>query len=357
MADQMLAQNAYSRGSTPTARDGGARKNRAAPADGSAAASLRDVLADGFNPEDEQGDPNDHAAHDCDSAGCHRIAQDSARSSAPQDQGVAVPQDGGSWGSAVGGAILTPAGSLGGGQIGPALDEGDAGAEGGAGAGGAPAAAPVGASAGVGARVSDSFNATRIAHAAPAFGEVSWNAHDPTAGYRAYVAGGVWRFRLDSLALRVPVGVASGGNTDVPGANDGVVTRATWSTIASDMTPGAAAPRRSPRTTYWSQSLTWRHELFHFAEFNTFLRTSFGLFEDTVEAAGYTEAVQAGDTEATALGRKAADLNTRLLAAWNQAKRNMSPGMEDRAYDDGAASYQALADAVRARATTAGWAP
>jgi hypothetical protein len=96
--------------------------------------------------------------------------------------------------------------------------------------------------------------------------------------------------------------------------------------------------------------------VFHFNEFNTFLRTSFGSFETTIEGASYTDPVSGtSDTEAAAIGRKSADLQTRLIAAWNQAKTNMSPGMEDRAYDDGAASYQARADAVRARASTAGW--
>jgi hypothetical protein len=220
-----------------------------------------------------------------------------------------------------------------------------------------PAPTPTGTPAGPGTSIAAAFNATRIAFpSAPAFGEVDWNAHEPTATYAAYRDGANWRFRLETLALRVPVGVSSGGRTNVPSAADPVVTSATWRTVASDLTPGGGTPNRSPRTTYWAEDLTLTHEIFHFNEFNTFLRTSFGSFETTIEGAGYTEAATAtGDTEAAALGRKAADLHTRLLAAWNQAKTNMAPGMEDRAYDDGAANYQARADAVRARAATAGW--
>jgi hypothetical protein len=217
--------------------------------------------------------------------------------------------------------------------------------------------APTGTPAGPGTSIAAGFNATRIAFpSAPSFGEVDWNAHEPTATYAAYRDGASsWRFRLETLALRVPVGVSSGGRTNVPSAAAPVVTAATWRTVASDLTPGGGTPNRSPRTTFWAEDLTLTHEIFHFNEFNTFLRTSFGSFETTIEGAGYTEAATATDTEAAALGRKAADLHTRLLAAWNQAKTNMAPGMEDRAYDDGAASYQARADAVRARAATAGW--
>ena len=208
----------------------------------------------------------------------------------------------------------------------------------------APSTTPTGP----GASIAGSFSATRIAHpSAPVFGEVSWNAHEPTATYAAYRDGASWRFRLESLALRVPVGVAGGTRRDVPSASAATVTAASWRRVASDLTPGGGTPNRSPRTQYWAEDLTWRHELFHFNEFNTFLRTSFTSFETTIEAATYVEAATATDSEAAALGRKAGDLRTRLLAAWNQAKTNMSPSMEDRAYDDGVAAYTARATAVR----------
>ena len=221
----------------------------------------------------------------------------------------------------------------------------------------APTPAPSGTPSGPGSNVAASFNATRIAHpSAPAFGEVDWNAHEPVATYAAYRDGSNFRFRLETLSLRVPVGVASGGRTNVPSATDAVVTSSTWRLVASDLTPGGGTPNRSPRTRYWAEDLTLTHELFHFNEFNTFLRTSFASYETTIEGSGYTEpASGASDTEAAALTRKTADLRTRLLAAWNQAKSNMSPSMEDRAYDDGASAYQARADAVRARAGTSGW--
>jgi hypothetical protein len=217
-------------------------------------------------------------------------------------------------------------------------------------------AGPRDGASGPGESVADAFNATRVAHpSAPAFGQVSWNAHEPVAAYSAYLDGEDWRFRLTSLALDVPVGVNSGGRTDVPGANHAVVTAATWETIATDLAPAGGTPNRSPRGTYWAEDLTWRHEIFHFNEFNTFLKASFRSFENTIEGGGYREARREGDTAEDAVARKSADLEARLLAAWNQAKRNMSPGMEDRAYDDGVAEYQARADAVRARAADEEW--
>jgi hypothetical protein len=221
---------------------------------------------------------------------------------------------------------------------------------------GSEPASPRDGAAGPGESVADAFNATRVAHpSAPAFGQVAWNSHEPVASYTAYLDGEDWRFRLTSLALDVPVGVNAGGRTDVPGANHAVVTADTWETIATDLAPAGGAPNRSPRATYWAEDLTWRHESFHFDEFNTFLKASFRSFETTIEGGGYREACREGDTSEDAVARKSADLKARLLAAWNQAKRNMSPGMEDRAYDDGVAEYQARADAVRARAVDEGW--
>ena len=214
---------------------------------------------------------------------------------------------------------------------------------------------PTGAAAGAGSSVAGAFKATRYAFAAPAFGQVSWNAHEPAATYAAWVDGNNWRFRLESLALRVPVGVASGGNTNVSGADSAEVKKTTWQKVETDLRPAGGTPNRSPRTKYWAEDLTWKHEVFHFDEFNTFLKTSFITFENQIEGAGYTDAIQADDTQAKALARKEADMNSRMLAAWNQAKTNMSPGMEDRAYADGVAAYTARADAVKARAVTEAW--
>lgn len=122
-----------------------------------------------------------------------------------------------------------------------------------------PSPTPSGTPSGPGTAVAASFNATRIAHpSAPAFGEVSWNAHEPTATYATYRDGTNWRFRLETLALRVPVGIASGGRTNVPSAAAAVVTASTWRTVASDLTPSGATPNRSPRTTYWAEDLTHR---------------------------------------------------------------------------------------------------
>lgn len=205
------------------------------------------------------------------------------------------------------------------------------------------------------ASVAGSFLATRYAFASPAFGKVAWNTHEPLATYSAWLDGSDWRFRLDTLSLRVPVGVAGGGKTDISGANSAEVKRTTWSTVESDLRPSGAAINRSPRTTYWAEDLTWIHEIFHFDEYNGFLKTTFTAFETEIEGPGYTESKQAGDTNVDALARKQPNLKTKLLAAWNKAKTDMSPDMEKRAYDDGAASYTARADAVKARATTEGW--
>ncbi len=268
---------------------------------------------------------------------------------AAADSTAAGPRDGGGTGGPTPGPAPTPSPTPGPGPTPTPTGGGTPGAT-----PAAPGATP--GTTGPGTSIAAAFNANRVAHpSAPAFGEVNWNANDPVATYDAYLDGSNWRFRLTSLSLDVPVGVASGGRTDVPSAADAVVTDSTWEDIADDLEPGGGTPNRSPRSTYWAEDLTWVHEIFHFDEFNTFLQTSFGSFETTIEGSGYTEAQQTGDAPADAVTRKSSDLETRLLAAWNQAKVNMSPAMEDRAYDDGAPLYQARADAVRARAGREGW--
>jgi hypothetical protein len=231
----------------------------------------------------------------------------------------------------------------------------------GGGAGAKPAAEPKDGGAGAGAAsagsVAGRFKAKRIAYpGVDPFGGVDWNAHEPVARYSAYRVGPRWWFALKRLRLRVPVGVASGGRTHVGGASAGVVKAGTWKKIESDLRPAGGSPNRSPRERYWARDLTWKHELFHFREFNKFLRTSFRSFESAVEGAGFaTGVVGKNDTAGAALKRRKGDLHDRLIAAWNQAKTNMSSGMEERAYDDGVPAYRARANAVRARARAAKW--
>ncbi|PCI42908.1 MAG: hypothetical protein COB51_12240, partial [Moraxellaceae bacterium] len=88
--------------------------------------------------------------------------------------------------------------------------------------------------------VAGSFLATRYSFAAPAFGQVAWNTHEPLATYSAWLDGSDWRFRLDTLTLKVPVGVADGGRTDITGASSAEVKKTTWSTVESDLRPGGA---------------------------------------------------------------------------------------------------------------------
>ncbi len=86
-------------------------------------------------------------------------------------------------------------------------------------------------------------------------------------GYKGvkYKKDGKGNVTLDfTLNIKCPWGVNSGGNTDVPSANDAVVTKATYKKIAKDLTPEKDEKSWvAPREKYWSKAICERHEKFH----------------------------------------------------------------------------------------------
>ena len=134
--------------------------------------------------------------------------------------------------------------------------------------------------------------------------------------------------------------VHSLGRTDVPSAAAPAVTAANYATAASDLTPDMASDGgRPPRTLFWAQDLTAKHEQFHANErANTYGKPAFDFAENWLKG-------QAAADEAevrTLVNQVPAKMRENYATAY-------SPGKETRAYGDGAPSYKARADAITAK--------
>ena len=150
--------------------------------------------------------------------------------------------------------------------------------------------------------------------------------------------------------------VAGGNRTDIASDNDADITQANYPTVVSDMTP-AAAPvntgglallkNQPPRTRFWAEDLTIKHEEFHAADDEKFGR------EGALEGRDWLNRQTAGsfnDVEVL-LGRVSQMVAARILAAM------APPAVEQRAYDDGAADYAARARAIKVKGDARGYAP
>jgi hypothetical protein len=158
-------------------------------------------------------------------------------------------------------------------------------------------------------------------------------------------------FRVAAYSHNVYSGTCS-TNIDISGANDSDVTAGSYCDIIRDLTPDATG--RARRTIYWSQALTSQHEAFHVTEWTKFIRQNWPTFESTVEAIHVPFDCTTQSTAAARAAQQGA-IDTALSNLISATDASMRPGAEDRAYADGKAGYQALANAVCARAKTAGW--
>jgi len=130
------------------------------------------------------------------------------------------------------------------------------------------------------------------------------------------------------------------------------VTSATYCAIIGDLTPDATG--RPTRATYWSNSITTKHENFHVGEWRTSLGARWPSFQTAVEAMTGAYSCNA-NSPANALAQQQAAITAAFSTMFNQAHQDWIALGEDPAYADGKASYQALVDAVCARARTANW--
>lgn len=105
---------------------------------------------------------------------------------------------------------------------------------------------------------------------------------------------------------------------------------------------------RPPRTRFWAEDLTIRHERFHAGEFQTF----------AVQAGPLTGTWLSAQTASSVADCRSLLQTARISTLWANVINNMTdPAKEERAYGDGAASYTARAQAIRTRGDTAATPP
>jgi hypothetical protein len=161
-----------------------------------------------------------------------------------------------------------------------------------------------------------------------------------TASGGTYTVTGV----LESeIKMQVRGQTGPNGEIDVAHA---FLTEASYPVIVSDLTPNMSDQNgRPPRTRFWSHDLTVKHERFHATE------------DDHFSEVGATQAIAwlTSQRVSSAAGVKdlLSQLPNRVLST--VAANMAAPASEQRAYGDGAASYKALADSIKATGDAKGY--
>lgn len=137
-------------------------------------------------------------------------------------------------------------------------------------------------------------------------------------------------------------------------ASDAVpaITQTNYPKVVSDLTPSAAVhgglmKNQPPRTQFWAEDLTIKHERFHCAEDNRFG----GRAVAAAQAWFNTQTANTGDQ----LLDVARGIMPRISA--EMSKQRGAPADEQRAYDDGAPFYAARAQAIKKKGDAGGYAP
>lgn len=142
--------------------------------------------------------------------------------------------------------------------------------------------------------------------------------------------------------------VAGGTDTDISSETDPDITQANYSNVVSDLTPDMSDENgRPPRTQFWAQDLTIRHERFHAQEDFNFGRQGVGQAQTWLNA---QTAANVGAVNAMVQQVPARVANT-------VATGMAFPGLEERAYGDGAPAYLARATAIKKKGDANGYAP
>jgi hypothetical protein len=183
------------------------------------------------------------------------------------------------------------------------------------------------------------YNATithgGVAPGATEFGLTEWTAN--VSGFEALAASGAYAV---TATINCPIEweVHDLGRTNVASASDPALTRANYSTAASDLTPNMSSDGgRPPRTQFWARDLTERHEQFHAGDFKTRGQAAFNLAQTWVG----TQTASSEDEAKRKVDAIPGRMRTYIVA-------NYIPGAETRAYGDGAPSYATRAAAIAA---------
>lgn len=141
-------------------------------------------------------------------------------------------------------------------------------------------------------------------------------------------------------------GTGPGGQKDVPDENAAVLTKTNYATAASDLTPNMSDEGgRPPRTQFWAQDLTERHEKVHAADHQRTAKE--GLKQALTWLTGQTASTK---TEVETL---LATLRSKIVQ-YIVANGAGAVG-ELHAYGDGAPSYKARAEAIKKKGDGGGY--
>ncbi len=161
-----------------------------------------------------------------------------------------------------------------------------------------------------------------------------------------------WSIRVGAYNSTVNAGACS-GKTDISGSNDADVKKTSYCDIILDLTPDATG--RPTRATYWSSSITTKHENFHVTEWETAIKGRWASFENTVEALTETFSCTA-NSSASAIARKQAAIDAAFATMIANTNADWQATGENPAYADGKADYDSLVASICTRAKNDGWA-
>lgn len=140
--------------------------------------------------------------------------------------------------------------------------------------------------------------------------------------------------------------VGSRGNTDIESLNDADITAANYATVASDLTPDMSSDNgRPPRTQFWAEDLTIRHERFHAREDVHFGRQGVRLARQWLNTQDASSVTEVNTLLNEVLTRVADHVDVSMAA----------PAREERAYGDGAPAYRRRATNVQTRGDRGGY--
>lgn len=174
---------------------------------------------------------------------------------------------------------------------------------------------------------------------------------------RSRVTPGAGVFNL-SLVVdnNITYWVHNGGRTNIASDSDPAITQTNYPTVVSDLTPSPAAvsnatanllKNQPPRTRFWAEDITHKHERFHAGEDVTFGRQ------------GAIAALRWINTQ-TASSDSALDplvQNVAVMTAAKITQEMAAPASENRAYNDGAPDYTARAQAINTKGNARGYVP
>ncbi len=159
-----------------------------------------------------------------------------------------------------------------------------------------------------------------------------------------------------TIVANITYQVAGGNRTDIASDADSDITQANYPTVVSDLTPSPVAvntrglslfKNQPPRSQFWAEDLTIKHEGFHADEDVKFGQDGVTVAQNWLNS----KTAQSYDD----VGNLLNGVTPRVVSTVDAAMA--LPGREIRAYADGAPDYLARAQAVKSKGDAKGYVP